>query len=161
VIDARIRSVHPGFFTDEAFTKLPMASRVLLIGIWTEADDHGIFEWKPFLLKTRIFPAETFSLNKVEQMMVQIASLNCIKKFEEDSRVFGAVRNFCIYHRPREPSYRHPFPEWCRSYVGFDRRKETGLKQGCDSPATGQEKPSTSPTAKSPHRRGEKGREED
>jgi hypothetical protein len=161
---SRIRSVHPGFFTDEAIASLPMAARVLLIGIWTEADDHGIFEWKPFLLKTRIFPAETFSLGEIEAMMVQIATANCIKKFEEDSsKTYGAIRNFCVFQRPREPSYRHPFPEWCRSYVGIDRRKGADLKEGYGSPAPGQEQPSGSPTAKSSHRRGEEKerREED
>jgi hypothetical protein len=153
---SRIRSVHPGFFADEAIASLPMEARLLLIGIWTEADDHGIFEWKPFLLKTRIFPAETFSLSEIEAMMVQIASANCIQKFEEgSSKTYGAIRNFCVFQRPREPSYRHPFPEWCGSYVGIDRRKGTDLKQGYDSPASGPEQSSNIPTAKSPHRRGE------
>jgi hypothetical protein len=31
----RIRSVHPGLFTDEAFVTVSMAARVLLIGVWT------------------------------------------------------------------------------------------------------------------------------
>ena len=55
---SRIRSVHPGLFTDEAFVGVSMAARVLLIGIWTEAWDDGVFEWKPITLKMKIFPAD-------------------------------------------------------------------------------------------------------
>lgn len=31
---ARIRSVHPGLYTDEAFMTLSMAARVLIVGLW-------------------------------------------------------------------------------------------------------------------------------
>lgn len=36
---ARIRSIHPGLYTDESFATLTMAARVLIIGIWNHADD--------------------------------------------------------------------------------------------------------------------------
>jgi hypothetical protein len=29
-------------------------ARLLLIGIWSEADDRGVFEWKPATLKMRL-----------------------------------------------------------------------------------------------------------
>src|SRR4051794_19179480 len=38
---ARIRSIHPRLFTDEAFVSCLPLARLLLLGIWTEADDHG------------------------------------------------------------------------------------------------------------------------
>ena len=51
---ARIRSIHPGFFTDEECVSVSAFARLLFVGIWTEADDQGAFEWKPTTLKMRI-----------------------------------------------------------------------------------------------------------
>ena len=55
---ARIRSVHPGIWTDEAFLSCDPLARLLFIGIWTDADDHGAFEWKPIGLKLKLLPAD-------------------------------------------------------------------------------------------------------
>lgn len=42
---ARIRSIHPGLFTDEAFASLSMAARVLLLGLGTLTDYRDRFVW--------------------------------------------------------------------------------------------------------------------
>ncbi|OSJ19761.1 hypothetical protein BST63_01165 [Bradyrhizobium canariense] len=55
---ARIRSIHPRLFTDEAFVSCLPLARLLLLGIWTEADDHGVFEWKPRTLKMRLLAGD-------------------------------------------------------------------------------------------------------
>ncbi len=55
---ARIRSIHPGLFTDEAFVSLTADAQVFLMGIWTEADDQGAFEWKPLTLRMRLRPTK-------------------------------------------------------------------------------------------------------
>jgi hypothetical protein len=162
---ARIRSVHPELFTDEAFAELSMAARVLIIGIWTQCDDHGIFEHKPLGLKMRIFPAE----NSIDMAVLlrELEDAKCIKPFNVDGRPYAAVRNFCLYQRPKKPTFKHPFPDWCRTYVALDRRS-TEAEEDPDTPIPG---PSgkllynRSPTSgeKPPHRRGEEGsgREED
>src|SRR6185312_5960486 len=113
---SRIRSVHPGLFTDEAFVALSPAARLLLIGIWTEADDHWVFEWKPLSLKMRIFPADNFD---VEQLLAEIESRDQIKCFTCDNRSFGVIRNFCKYQRPKKPTYRYSLPDEYGTYVGL------------------------------------------
>ena len=65
---ARIRSVHPGLLTDEAFMTLTVESPLaipLLVGLWMEADDAGTFEWKPLTLKARILPAITQNISEL------------------------------------------------------------------------------------------------
>jgi hypothetical protein len=155
---ARIRSVHPELFLDEAFVELSMVARVLAIGLWTQADDRGIFEWKPSRFKMTIFPNDTVEL---PQLLSELEAQNCIKKFEIDGRSYGAVRNFCLFQRPRMPSYRHPFPEFCNSYVAFDRRKDVSLPQDCGSPNTALTQPISSIVENRPHRRGEERRGEE
>lgn len=113
---ARIRSIHPTIWTDEAFAMLGMASRVLLFGIWTEADDHGVFEWKPISLKMKIFPADKVD---VEPLLDDILQFNIVRKFSHGDREYGLVRNFCKFQRPKKPTYRHVLPAELRTYTGL------------------------------------------
>lgn len=113
---SRIRSIHPGLFTDEAFVELPMAARMLLVGIWTEADDHGVFEWKPLSLKMKLFPADNI---EVEPLMADLFNSGTVAQFTHAGKKYGAVRNFCKYQRPKKPTYRHVLPDEWRDYVGL------------------------------------------
>lgn len=40
---SRIRSIHPGLWTDEAFVSLSPMARLFLMGLWNECDDMGSF----------------------------------------------------------------------------------------------------------------------
>jgi hypothetical protein len=111
---ARIRSVHPGIWTDEKFVMLGVAARVLLIGIWTEADDRGVFEWKPVVLKMRIFPADNID---VAPLLDELAQANVLRRFSVDDREYGAVRNFCKYQKPKKPAYKYPLAPELAAYV--------------------------------------------
>jgi len=111
---ARIRSIHPGLYTDEAHASVSIPARWLWIGILGEADDNGIFEWKPLQLKMRVFPADSID---VVPLLAELAAANIIRAFEVDGRALGAVRNFCRYQRPRKPQARFPLPAEFRSYV--------------------------------------------
>ena len=108
--------MHPSLFTDEAFMVLSDASRMLLIGLWTEADDQGVFEWKPLTLKARLRPANDGS---VEPLLQEISDQNLIKKIEVDGKGYGLVRNFRKFQRPQKPNAVHPLPDEYRTYVGL------------------------------------------
>lgn len=114
---SRIRSVHPGLFTDEAFVSCPPLARLLLIGIWTECDDHGVFEWKPVTFKMKLLPVDQAD---VPDLMNDLVAFDIIKKVAVDGKPYGLVRNFCRYQRPKWPSYRMPLPEDSYSYVGLN-----------------------------------------
>jgi hypothetical protein len=113
---ARIRSVHPGLFTDEAFMSLSMEARVLIIGIWTEADDNGVFEWKPITLKARILPADNVD---TVTLLAELARLDFVNRFENGASTYGAVRNFHKYQRPKKPKIKYVLPDELRTYVGI------------------------------------------
>ena len=55
---ARIRSLHPGQWTDEAFVAVSPLARLLALGLRNEADDEGVFPWKPVTLRMRLLPAD-------------------------------------------------------------------------------------------------------
>ncbi|WEQ51191.1 hypothetical protein LV478_11685 [Komagataeibacter oboediens] len=111
---ARIRSIHPGIYTDEGFATLSMAARVLLIGIWNHADDGGGFEWKPLTLKMRIFPADAVD---VSALLDELAGADAVTRYEHDGRSYGAVRNFGKWQKPKKPSRFCPMPEQVRKYA--------------------------------------------
>jgi hypothetical protein len=116
---ARIRSIHPGLFTDEAFMTLtrdaPLAI-TLLLGLWCEADDAGAFEWKPLTLKARILPAADAD---VGALLPLLERLDFIRRFEFAGKPFGVVRNFVRYQRPKKPHDVHPFDAESRAYAAF------------------------------------------
>jgi hypothetical protein len=111
---ARIRSIHPGLFTDEAFAGLSMPARVLLLGLWTEADDQGVFEWKPITIKMRIMPVDNVD---VPGLLSELVRADVVKSFQQDGKSFGAVRNFCKYQKPKTPKYRPIKSADIRNYV--------------------------------------------
>lgn len=128
-----------------------MGARVLLIGIYVQCDDHGIFEYRPKSLKAAIFPGDDGIA--IAGMLSELEKYNCIRTFSIDGKIYGAVRNFCKYQRPKKPTYWYPvrnasmadLPDWFGPYVAF------GSKSVDDESPTSTEKP--------PHKEKEKEKE--
>ncbi|MFK3965698.1 hypothetical protein ACI2KT_19045 [Ensifer adhaerens] len=112
---SRIRSIHPGIWTDEAFMSLSAYARLLLMGIWTEAFDDGVFEWKPLTLKARIFPVDAVDVN---ELLLELVHANLIARMESHPKKPGVIRNFQRYQRPKKPNKSHMMTEDWLDYVG-------------------------------------------
>lgn len=113
---SRIRSVHPTLWTDDAFMGLSAHARLLVIGVWTEAWDDGVFEWKPLTLKARIFPVDAVD---VAALLDELVAGDFVAKDEFNGRPIGMVRNFRTYQRPKKPNDSGMLkPEW-RTFVGL------------------------------------------
>lgn len=111
---ARIRSIHPGVYTDEAWASVSIPARWFAKGICTEADDNGVFEWKPLGLKMRIFPADNID---VPALLDELQSAGIVMAFTEKGKKYGAIRNFCRYQRPRKPKAWFPINVEVRKFV--------------------------------------------
>lgn len=114
----RIRSVHPGFWTDEAVVSVSRDARLFLIGLWNQCDDKGVFEWKPVGLRMRIFPADAIN---VVALLNELERADLIRAFEADNRRYGVVRNFVIFQRPKKPNNLYPLQFELRLFNGMDR----------------------------------------
>jgi hypothetical protein len=112
---ARIRSVHPGLFTDEAFMSASPHARVFMIGLWCEADDNGVFEDKPIVLKARLLPADAVNASALIDELVQ---LNVVLRFQVEGRPYGAIRNFRKWQRPQKPQAKHPTTPEVLAWIG-------------------------------------------
>ncbi|BAI95829.1 hypothetical protein Sj15T_01680 [Sphingobium sp. TA15] len=110
---ARIRSVHPGLWTDERFASVTPLARLLFIGIWNECDDMGSFEWSPLKLKMRLLPADNADAGA---LLDELAGAGCIMRYQIDGRELGAVRNFALFQRPKKPNSLYPQTPEVRKY---------------------------------------------
>jgi hypothetical protein len=117
---ARIRSVHPGPFTDDAFLNVPYEARLLFIGLLTESDDRGIFKWRATTLKVRLFPVDPVDIIKTLHIL---AAENMIRDFHSDGQHLGAIRNFCQWQRPKSPSYLFPIDDDVAKFVSWESQE--------------------------------------
>jgi hypothetical protein len=123
---ARIRSIHPGLWTDEAFVSVSPLARLLFIGIWNEADDQGVFPWKPVTLKMRLLPADGVD---TAALLTELTELGMLMKFQVGSAVFGAVRNFRKFQRPERPNRVHPITDEVSAFVALSATTSTGSEK--------------------------------
>lgn len=114
---SRIRSVHPGLFTDEAFVCLTDAAQVFFIGLWTECDDQGAFEWKPIQLRLKLRGNRD---GGVDCLLDELEAARCICSYEHEGRKYGLVRNFRRFQRPKKPNSVHFIPPELRTFVGLN-----------------------------------------
>jgi hypothetical protein len=135
---SRIRSIHPGLWTDEAFVGLSAMSRLFLMGLWNECDDMGSFAWSPLGLKMKILPADAVD---AKEMLSEIQAAGIIIQYEVAGKHYGAVRNFCQYQRPKKPNSSYPQTEEIKAWVNLDaRHKRDGSEDVENQSGTGGEK---------------------
>lgn len=111
---ARIRSVHPSLFTDESWVSCSPLARILYIGLWTDADDQGLFEWKPLQIKMRLLPGD---MAEAGGLLAELEAVNLIQSYETGGARYGAIRDFRKFQRPQKPNAIHPITEIIAEYV--------------------------------------------
>ena len=114
---SRIRSIHPGLWTDEVFVSLGSFARLLFMGMWNECDDKGTFPWSPLQMKMRILPADNVDAGA---LMAELEAAGCIMKYEIAGKAFGAVRNFAKFQRPKAPNDIHPATPEALVFAGHE-----------------------------------------
>lgn len=112
---ARIRSTHPGQWSDEDFVALSFPARILALALRNVADDHGIFEWKPLTIKMQLLPADSID---VADLLSEMVANNIVTEFDAEGKRYGAIRNFMKWQRPKKPSYQYPVSVSVLEYVG-------------------------------------------
>lgn len=116
---SRIRSIHPGLWTDEAFVSLSPMARLLLMGIWNECDDMGSFAWSPLTLKMRILPADNAD---AATLLDEMVTARAVMRYEVGGKTYGAVRNFCQFQRPKKPNSTCPQTPEVEAWVNIEAR---------------------------------------
>lgn len=125
---ARIRSIHPGQWTDEDFLSLSPLARLLCLALRNEAHDDGVFDWKPITLKMRCMPVDNVD---VAALLEEIEAANQVRRFEHKGRQYGAIRKFTKWQRPKKPNSSGVLPDELRTFVsGDDGSSELDCAEG-------------------------------
>lgn len=132
---SRIRSVHPGFFRDDRLVPCSAFARLLFIGLGVEADDKGIFEWKPVTLKMSIFPGDNID---IAALLAELVEADAIRQFEVAGKRYGAIRNFRKYQKPKTPNDVHPMADGISEYVSLPPKVETDAAERAAFPQNGE-----------------------
>ena len=134
---SRIRSIHPGLWTDERFVSVSAVARLFFMGILNECDDFGSFEWSPLKLKMRLLPADNAD---AKELLAELVEAGSVMQYEIAGKTYGAVRNFCQYQRPKKPNSTYPQTDEVRDWVNIDARstRDGSEEVGNESPTGGE-----------------------
>jgi hypothetical protein len=106
---ARARNIKPSFFKNEQLVELPMATRLLFIGLWTLADREGRLEDRPKRIKMEIFPGDSVDVDKA---LGELDAEGFIHRYEVAGELYIQILAFGKHQNPhhREPPSIIPAP---------------------------------------------------
>lgn len=88
---ARIRTIKPEFWTDDALTECSVSARLLFIGTWNFADDNGNLERSAKQLKMKIFPADDV---QIEPLVEELINSNLLVEYRVGGKKYLHIRTF-------------------------------------------------------------------
>lgn len=96
---ARSRNIKPGFFQNEDLAELDFATRLLFIGLWTEADREGRLEDRPKRLKIALFPADDV---EIDSMLEALCGKGFISRYERGGKSIIQVVKWAKHQNPHK-----------------------------------------------------------
>lgn len=106
---ARIRTIKPDFWTDETLGECSPSARLLFIGTWNFADDHGNLERSAKQLRAQVFP---YDLVDAEPLVQELLNAGLLVEYEADGKKYLHIKGFSAHQKIENRSKpRHPLPE--------------------------------------------------
>lgn len=106
---ARIRTIKPDFWTDATLGECSPTARLLFIGTWNVADDHGNLERSSRQLKAQLFPYDSFDC---EPLVQELLNAGVLVEYEVDSKKYLHIKGFEKHQKVEKKSNpRHPLPD--------------------------------------------------
>lgn len=94
---ARARNIKPGFFKNADLVELPIAARLLFVGLWTLADRAGRLEDRPKQIKMELFPADAVD---VDACLDGLQQWGFVVRYEIGGKRLLQVVNFDRHQNP-------------------------------------------------------------
>jgi len=92
-----MRTIKPGFFTNEDLSEVTPLGRLLFIGLWTLADREGRLEDRPRKLKYTLLPLDECD---VDALLADLAARGFIVRYEANGKRYIQVVNFIKHQQP-------------------------------------------------------------
>lgn len=129
---SRIRTIKPDFWTDSLMVQMPALVRLLYIGIWTAADDHGSLADEPDRICMEVMPREDAA--SVEAMIdLLIACGRLSRMVAADGSTYLQVDKWEKHQRVDKPSKsRFPRESSRKAAIPAEARRKVAQKYGCE-----------------------------
>lgn len=159
---ARNRTIPPEFWTCEAVIDCKPMTRLLFLGLWNFADDHGVQPLRPRTIRLQVLPGDALDNEDVRAMIEELAARKLVRIYQVDGVEYLAVVDWEQYQRVGKNARRRypPFP------VPVENQDNSpavsGMEEGPSaSPATAIDdesprSPTSDPRPPSPHPHGER-----
>lgn len=97
---ARIRSVKPEFWTDEDLADLRRDARLLYMGLWNFADEHGRLRGDPRYVKGQVFPYDDdLTPEAIDGLLDELAGAKKVLRYRVGGRSFLFLPNLANHQR--------------------------------------------------------------
>lgn len=93
---ARIRTIKPDFFKNEQLSELPAITRLLFIGLWTQADKEGRLLDRPKRIKAEVFPYDSVN---IDSELSRLQSAGFIERYEVGEMKVIQIDKFTRHQR--------------------------------------------------------------
>jgi len=107
---ARIRALKPDFFSSERIAMLTDAAKLTFQGLWCEADDYGVAEVNPRVLKGHIWPlADHVTAADISRHLDEMDAPGArplIERYVVDGKHYALILGFAEHQRVPKPSRR-------------------------------------------------------
>lgn len=108
---ARIRSIKPDFWTSEQVMACSPVTRLLFIGMWNFADDHGRLPANPKTIKAQVFPGdEDITSENVRRMVDELSTNGLVMLYEVDNKQYLLITGWRHQKIDKRQDARFPDP---------------------------------------------------
>ena len=96
---ARNRILPSDFWTWEAVIDCAPMTRLLCLGLWNFADDHGVQPLRPRSIRLQVFPGDDVDNDRVRTMIDELATRGLVRIYEVDGVEYLSVIDWELIHR--------------------------------------------------------------
>jgi hypothetical protein len=106
---ARDRTLPTDFWTWEAVIDCSMMARLLFLGLWNFADDHGVQPLRPRTIRMRVFPGDAINDDTVRALIDELVARGLLRVFTVEGQDYLSVIHWEQIQRvSRRARHRYP-----------------------------------------------------
>ena|GEM_PF-1767773 len=103
---ARIRTIKPGFWTDEKLAEVPRTTRLTFAGLFsTCADDLGRFKANPRVVRGMVYPLDdTVTAAEIQAELEQLVKIGVVELYTVNGEMYGRILKWAKHQKIDRPS---------------------------------------------------------
>ncbi len=106
---SRDRTLPSDFWTREAVIDCSMMARLLFLGLWNFADDHGVQPLRPRTIRMQVFPGDPIGDEEVRALIEELVARGLLRIFTAKGQDYVSVVHWEQVQRVgRRARHRHP-----------------------------------------------------